>query len=721
MFVSYNWLKEFVDFNLSPQQLAERLTMIGLEVETVQPEGDDWILNLEITPNRGDCASILGVAREVLGLGLGGKINYPSRQLAETEEETRTILQVEVREPQLCPRYTARLIRGVNPASRTPEPIARRISSAGINPVNQVVDLTNYVMLELGQPLHAFDFDKVGQKKIIVRLAQKGEKVVLLDGKERTLSPEMLVIADGQKPIALAGIMGGEETAVNQDTETVLLESAYFDPKSIRRTAKKLEMVTESSYRFEREVDINNVPRALERVTGLIQTNAGGEATKGITDVYPKPFTPVKIDFRPEKVNNVLGTKISSQQMESILSSLGFTIQPRPRRGEAEGGQSAISNRQSAIGNPQSVIVPSFRHDITGEIDLIEEIGRIYGYQNIPLTPPRIKFRDLPEEKSLPLLRLARKILTGIGFSEVINYSFIGKDALARLKVPADSGLKKGLKLANPLQEEENFLRTSLIPGLISTLLWNIHHGTENLKIFEIGRVFRPRSREELPEEKNLLSAGVIGLENERWWGGKSPEWNFFDFSGVVQTLLEQVGVRALSLDRAAVSFLHPAQQAAIKSGDICFGTFGQLHPLVARDFGFDQKVFIFELDISKILSYNIKEGKFTGLSKFVPLRRDIALIVAEVVPCAEVKKFIQTYRAGSVEKVELFDVYKGRDGPAGKRSLAFTVFYRNPEGNSSTEQINQLHAELGQALENKFQARVRKPGRSAEGSFASR
>src|ERR1700752_3393124 len=542
MFISYEWLKELTDPRLSPAELRERLTMVGLAIDAVEEHAGDAVLDVEVPSNRPDCMSHAGIAREVSVIERG-QLRLPVSEKPKTEGRSSDLTSVEIKEPDLCPRYTGRLVRGVK-IGPSPDWLAKRLEAIGQRPINNVADITNYVLHELGQPLHAFDFEKLGGRRIIVRRATPGEKLKTLDGVERTLTNGMLVIADAEKAVALAGIMGGEESEISNQTTDVLIESAYFDPNSVRQTARKLGMDTEGSRRFERGADREGVLRAQDRCVQLICELAGGVASEDAIDIYPMPLVERVVALRPERIPGLTSLSVETDEIVRILVGLGFE-----RDGESDG--------------QLSFKVPSWRIDVEQEEDLVEEVARHTGDEKIgsALPPSSMSGEYQPTEMQQ---RSLRRALNAFGFDEAINFSFIQQESRFEL-IPSLAGhVKDQPQLANPIIEDAAWMRSTLLPGLLSSLRHNLNHGIRDVRLFEIGRIFAISSDGQLPEERFALAMLCTGglLEADR--AQPARDVDFYDLKGALETGVEWMNLSSLRFAQQQVRHLREGQSAAI-------------------------------------------------------------------------------------------------------------------------------------------------------------
>src|SRR5687768_2312355 len=541
MLISYNWLRELTGTGLTPLQLRERLTMVGLAIDAIDEKNGDSVLDVEVPSNRPDCLSHVGIAREVAVIE-SGKVRIPAGKTPKTEGRAADMTSVEIRDPDLCPRYAARLVRGVK-IGPSPQWLAKRLEEIGQRPINNVADITNYVLHELGQPLHAFDFAKLGGHKVVVRRAEAGETLKTLDGEDRKLDAEMLVIADAEKPVALAGIMGGEESEISAQTKDVLIESAYFNPDSVRQTARRLGMDTEASRRFERGADCESVLRAQDRCVELICEIAGGVATEDAIDVYPTPCIPRVVEFRPDRVKELTSLTVERDKVVRILTGLGFKSDYLPiEKFSAE--------------------VPSWRIDVDQEEDLVEEIARHSGYDKIAseLPPSNIPGEYQPTEMKQ---RSLRRALNACGYDEAITFSFISRDEQFEL-IPALSEQGQ-TELKNPIIEDATWMRSSLLPGLMNSLRHNLNHGIRDVRLFEIGRVFGLSMDGQLPEEPLSLAMIATGAAVEENKAQADRDLDFFDVKGALEAGVDWMNVSPLAFTNTAAKHLRAGQAASIK------------------------------------------------------------------------------------------------------------------------------------------------------------
>ncbi len=683
MKASYNWLKEFVDFNLPPQDLAHRLTMAGLEVDAIEKYEDDTVFEIGVTPNRPDCLSIRGIAREISAL-LDIPLKDVSSEIDRGEGEGPEVV---IERPDICLRYAARIVRGVKPGP-SPDWIVKRLESCGIRLTSNIVDITNYVLLELGQPMHAFDLDRLSGEKIIVTHAGDTATFTTLDEGERSLHQDMLMIRDGEKPVAVAGIMGGMNTEVTDGTANILLESAYFHPSSVRRTSRALSLSTESSYRFERGVDIEAVIPALDRAARLITEIAGGSVT-GVTDVYPEPITPVKVSASFEKIRSLTGVDIPETFVEKTLNSLGFDLE---RTGEGI-----------------TVTPPSFRNDIYGDVHIVEEIARLYGYDNIPATLPVMQMTAVPRHDMRELhMRLKNAFVTS-GFSEVINYSFLNPDVLDTLNLSADDRRRNLVYIKNPLRKEESAMRTTLIPALLDNISMNLKRGEKVLRLFELSTVFLP-SKHKLPDEVTQLAAAFHKGTVPDFWPRKHD--GFYDVKGVCENIFSELKITNLSFSAAAVQntpYLHPGKSCAVMIGDIPAGAIGALHPAVADSFDIRGDITVMEIyDTASILDAIPLKTVYAPAPRFPSVERDIALVVSNEVTVADVRREILGTDSDIIEAVTLFDIYRGKPVPDDKKSMAFSIRFRSAERTLTDSEVDDQHGRIMSRIKSHLNAELR-------------
>ena len=667
---------------------AEGLMELSTDIPIGTPlatalELDDTVFELEVTPNRPDCLSFVGVAREIRA-ETGNPLKLPQVDFSENEADVRETTSVTIQAPDLCPRYAARVIRGVK-IGQSPAWLQQRLESVGVGAINNIVDITNFVLMEYGQPLHAFDYHKLAENRIVVRRATEDEKLITLDEVARELSSDMLVIADAEKPVALAGVMGGYDSEITEATCDVLLESAYFNPSSIRATAKALGMSTEASYRFERGADPGIVLDALDRAAQLITELAGGTICKGIVDVYPGEHPLTEIRLRPKRVNFVLGTEIEAATMEEILTRLGFDVETSER--------------------VYRVTVPTFRSDITREIDLIEEIARVYGYDNIPTTLPK---GDIPVPVPDPKVEVHRRVkqfLLASGMMEALNYSFSDPNSFDKIRFAADNPLRNAVPLQNPLSPEMSVLRTTLLPGLLENAQRNRNHQIDTIALFEIGSVFIRSGEQKEPERVSCVLAGQVG---DGVYSNPYRQPDFYDIKGLVEGVLEVCGISDYTLQKTCAPTFHPGRNASVMLGDRQIGIFGEAHPEVLENYDLPYKAYLFDFDMEALVDAAIFAKRFKPISVYPKVERDLAIVVNKETLSDMPTELI--YKTGGewVESVRLFDVYEGEQVPEGKKSLAYTIIYHSVAETLTDKAVNALHDKIVKRLNQELGAELR-------------
>lgn len=647
---------------------------------------DDYILELDLTPNRGDCMSMIGVAREVAAI-LGADLKLPEAPLEEGDEEIENLAKVDIEDSDLCRRYAARVLKGVK-IGPSPAWMQQRLRAAGIRPINNIVDVTNYVMLELGQPLHAFDYDKLADHHIIVRRAENDKTITTLDGEERKLNENMLVICDARGPVAVAGVMGGLDSEVTDETVNILIESAYFNPVSVRRTSRLLGLRSESSARFEKGIDIGGCVRAADRAAYLMQQLAGGTAAKGVIDNYPNPAVEKTIKLRPERVEHLLGISIEKEKISNILTSLQFKVQKE--------------------GDNLLVTVPTFRPDVSIEVDLIEEIARMYGYNQVPDTLIYGPTTQGKRNESQQLIYDIKNVLVGCGLTEVITFGFVSPKVFDLMNLPGDSRFRSAVKLQNPLSEEQSVMRTVLVPNLLEVLQRNNNRQIQSGAVFEIGRVFYPQEGEDLPEERLVLAMVFHGY-TEKSWRDPSEEMDFFFAKGVVEKLLTTIGLKdARFIPHKDPSF-HPGRTAAIEVKDKIIGVLGELHPDVVENYELTHRAVACKIDLEDLMAAERPKPQYERLPKFPAVDRDLALVVKEEIKTQDMIDVIINAGGKILKKVKVFDVYQGEQVPEGHKSQAFSLLFQAPDRTLKDEEVAKQTDKIARALKKEFDAELRK------------
>ena len=674
---SRNWLKEFIDLKISTEELCEQLTMLGLEVENFKHyqsklTGEDAIIKLDLTPNRGDCFCILGIARELAALN-GMKINLPKIKAIKSSLESP--LKVKVCDE--APFYVGRHISQVNLKKKTPPLIKERLKISNIKTIDSIVDITNYVLIELGQPLHAFDGNKL-HGDLSVRFAKDKEKLKLLDESSIELDQECLVIADEKKSVALAGIMGGLSTGISKKTESIYLESAFFKPEVIRGRPRKFSLQTEASTRFERGVDFNLQTLAVKRASSLIFEVLGGKFGP-IQEFKKRSSIPKNKDIYlyVGTVNKILGTDFSKFFISKLLRGLGLIA-------------SSSANKDVI-----KVKIPSWRYDLKIEADLIEEIARLVGYNKLPQEPLKTKKRNSLDS----LHQSVRSSFTSRGYSEVITYSFI-EDSAASLIEPK---MKKLVSVNNPISQNMIIMRPSLLPGLLNTVSYNQNQGIDQIKIFEIGSIFQKSSINKI-KETELIGGLISGLKAKHSWSGSKRPLDFFDLKGDVESILGDSS--GYVFKKGELPYLHPGKTAFIVKGNNQIGYIGSLHPKLVDELDLKQDVHFFEMQVEKISLK--RKVKFKNFSRFPLAQRDLSFILDQGIPSSEVKSIISSKAGPNLKEINLFDVYEGKGIPAGKKSLTFSLNWQTADRTLTDKEIDGIVEKIVKFLSKKFSAKLR-------------
>lgn len=685
---------------LLPKEIQEGIlvlpadTPIGADILEVLAINDE-VMDLDLTPNRSDALSMLGAAYEI-GAILGRDVKTPDSAsgLQDTESPVTASdrISVEITAKDACSHYAARLIEGVK-IGPSPLWLQNRLMAAGIRPISNIVDVTNYVMLEYGQPLHAFDADRLANGHIDVRFAREGEKLVTLDDVERTLEPHMLLITDGTKPVGLAGVMGGANSEVSEGTTRILLESAKFDGGTIRKTSRQLGLRSEASLRFEKEVNPEAVIPALNRAAALMAELAGGQVASGIVEAVAREHRPVQIEITLGRINSYLGTSLTMDEVTSIFRRLNFTFEPLEQDGLL-------------------VHVPSRRGDITRTVDLIEEVARLHGYDNIPTTLMNTETTPGALTKEQAIRRTVRRLMTGCGLHEAITYSFTHPEQIASFAGAYRDA--QPVALAMPMSEERSVLRTSLVPHLIDAALYNRNRNIDDVALFEIGRVFlsSESSLSKLPEEKLLLSALMTGKRSELHWTGKPGNVDFFDLKGVFERVVSYLGIEGIRYVAAKPEGFHPGRTASIEVEEdgVCrvIGTIGQLHPALqqAKDLA---DTYVLEVELETLAKLAGERFTYRQLPRFPAITRDMALVVDRAIAVGDLIATAQATAGDWLESIQVFDIYTGDRIDSSKKSVAISLVYRTPERTLTDEEVSELHVRVVAALEASYGAELRK------------
>jgi len=703
--ISYGMLCSSTELNIDSKLLSAEAregiyilsadTPIGMDIKEALGL-DDVVLEFELTANRADCFSVLGLAREVAVL-TGGKLKKPMINFQENASDKATnLVKVAINEPSLCSRFAVRVLEDVQ-VGPSPKWLAHRLQAVGMRPINNVVDVTNYVMLEMGQPMHAYDYNLLSKHSLTVRKAYPGEKITTLDEVKRELTPEMIVIADDIQAVGVAGVMGGLATEVSMSTKTVVLEAATFDGVSIRRTSRALGLRSEASGRFERGIDTANSTRALDRAAQLLAGMGACKVCPEIVESYPTMSLPRQITFSPTKVNAYLGTKIDKIVMLTILRNLGFEVNNH-------------SNMNEVIDDKVTVNVPTWRGDVHGHADICEEIARIYGFNNIPTTTPHGNIMGGGQGYTQSIVDSIKTTLTGIGFDEIISLSFSHPQTLDKLNIEADSVLRKAITVLNPITDELPILRTTLLGGILETIVRNISRKNEDIKIYELGAVYLPKQLplSSLPKEPLMLCGALVGKRNEMIWNTERDAVDFYDAKGTVELLLAALGIVDYTITVGEHASLHPGKTAIFTKNDQTLATVGEVHPKVLGDFGINRKVYLFEINVEQVASQAILRTAYQALPKFPAINRDLAVVLSTDVSADRVMQGIVSSAGPLLSEVRLFDVYTGEQVEAGSRSLAFSLTYRHQERTLTDSEVDVFHKNVIEYLDKTLMAKIR-------------
>ncbi len=605
----------------------------------------DVVFEYEITSNRVDCFSVIGLAREAAAT-FGKKFCPPVVKETGNEEDAHDYIKVTVENEELCPRYCARVVKNIKIAP-SPKWMQRRLASVGIRPINNLVDITNYVMEEFGQPMHAYDLDTIAGHEIIVKTAGKGDKFVTLDGQEREVDDTVLMICDGEKPVGLAGIMGGENSMITDNVKTVLFEAACFDGVNIRLSSKKVGLRTDASGKFEKGLDPNNAKAAIDRACQLIEELGAGEVVGGTVDVYPKKKEPVRLAFEPEKINALLGTDISKEQMLGYFEKIDLEYDT----------------------DAQEIIVPTFRQDLLRTADLAEEVARFYGYDNIPTTLPTGEATTGKLSFKLRVEEVARDIAEFCGFSQGMTYSFESPKVFDKLLIPEDSDLRKAVQISNPLGEDYSIMRTISLNGMLTSLATNYNRRNKNVRLYELGNIYLPKQLPltQLPEERMQFTLGMYG------------EGDFFDMKGVVEEFFDKIGMHKKETyePNAGKAYLHPGRQANVVYDGVVVGYIGEVHPTVAKTYGIGTRAYVAVIDMPKIVELATFDRKYQGLAKYPAVTRDISMVMPKEILVGQVEEIIEDKGGVYLESYELFDIYEGEQIKKGFKSVAYSIVFR--------------------------------------------
>jgi phenylalanyl-tRNA synthetase beta chain len=688
MRVPFEWLKEFVHISVSAEEVADRLTMIGFEVEAIERFEDDTIFEVNVTPNRPDCLSIIGIAKEI-SAAYRLPLVFPNYNIDEIESFSD--FTVDILNPELCNRYAGRVIKGVH-ISDSPEWIKKRLEKCGIRSINNIVDITNYVLLEFGHPLHAFDAEKIAGKRIRIATPDTTDlqevRIYTLDGIERKVPEDALLIWDSEKPIAIAGIMGGLNSEVDKKTKNIFLESAYFEPFSVRRTSKSLGLITESSYRFERGTDIEFLINALNRASFLIKEIAGGTIYE-LIDSYPVRYIPAPVEIEYEKINRFLGTQLAKEEMLKILKSLGIPLENR--------------------GDYFIVYPTPARRDIKNISDVAEEIARLYGYDRIKSTIPRRFIPTARSNKKIKTISQIRDSIRKQGFTEVINYSFMSLECLDIIGIPETDKRRNAISIKNPLRKEDSYLRTTLIPSLIDNFKYNLDRGIEDIRLFEISTVFED-TRKQLPLESLRLGGIYYREKKPSLWKEDIP--SYFIVKGVLESIFNEFKIKGYSFIPSYEPFLLKGQASDINIDGEKVGYIGLLTPEIGERLDIKKpklEIFLFELDIDILIKFIPDFITYAPIPRYPSVERDIAIVVNEDIPASNILNLLKSFPSDVIEDVSIFDCYKGTSIPEGMKSLAFSIRYRSKERTLTDEEVEKVHSALVEYILRKTHGELRK------------
>ncbi len=681
MKLNYRWLKEYVDVKEPPEEVARKLSLSGSAVEAISGAGDDKVLELEITANRPDCLNVLGLAREVSAV-YDRELRFPLPGIpAGCDEEKGPKVECVIKSRDLCPRYTARVITHVK-VKRVTEKIKKYILSIGLREVNNIADITNFCLMELGQPLHAFDLDKIRGGKIVIREALKGEKIVTIDGEERTLGPGTLVIADSERPIAIAGVMGGKDTEVTGETTNVLLESAYFDPLSVRRTARALGLSSESSYRFERGVDKGMVKEASDRAAALIAEETGGKICQ-FYDAGDLPAGTREIKFNAGKAGRILGVPLRKEMAKNIFERLGMAV-------IEENGEELL------------VEAPTFREDLQREIDLVEEVARIYGYENIPDEITRYVPQITRKEHPRKVLEKAKETLAALGLKEIMTYSLVNDEAIERFATIA----RHPIELANPVSEEHRIMAPHLLDGMLRSISWNINRSNRDLGFFEIGKTYSRAGWPGKYVETPTVCIGMTGALRNNWGEGRR-EAGMFDLKGSLETFLERFGL-GVSFERKEIDELIGAATVILRGEKEGEGFIGEVSGKILGRYGVEQPVYVCHLKLDRMIEKSSLVNHYHAISRFPSSTRDVSVLCDRALAAGDVMKVIIKTGEEIVRSAELIDVYQGEQIGAGQKSLTYSIEYGLDTRTLKDEEIEAVHSKVKDELAKKLKVSFR-------------
>ena len=629
---------------------------------------NDVVFEYEVTSNRVDCFSVVGIAREAAAT-FGKEFHPPVVTPTGNDEDVNAYIKVRVENEDLCPRYCARVVKNIK-IGPSPKWMQRRLASVGIRPINNLVDITNYVMEEYGQPMHAYDLDTIAGKEIVVRNAENGEKFTTLDGQERELDETVLMICDGEKSIGIAGIMGGENSMITDDVKTMLFEAACFDGTNIRKSSKKVGLRTDASGKFEKGLDPNNAQAAIDRACQLIEEMGAGEVVGGMVDVYSKKKEPVRVPFDPDAINELLGTQISKEDMIGYFEKIGIVYD------EASG----------------EVVTPTFRHDLFRMADLAEEVARFYGYDNIPTPLPRGEATTGKLSFKLRVEEVARDIAEFCGFSQGMTYSFESPKVFDKLLIPEDSSLRQAVEIMNPLGEDYSIMRTTPLNGMLTSLATNYNRRNKNVRLYELGNIYLPKALPltELPKERMQFTLGMYG------------DGDFFSMKGVVEEFFEKIGLHKKEVydPNSGKPYLHPGRQANILYDGVVVGYLGEVHPDVADTYGIGTRAYIAVIDMPEIVERATFDRKYTGIARFPAVTRDISMVMPKEILVGQIEDVIEKKGGAYLESYALFDIYEGAQIKEGYKSVAYSIVFRAQDKTLEDAEVTEAMNRILKALE---------------------
>lgn len=651
---------------------------------------NDVVLEFELTANRADCFSVFGLVREIAAI-TGNKPHFPEIKVNEDDNtKLNDIFSVEIADPDLCSRFSTRMLKNVK-IGPSPEWMQQRLEGAGIRSINNVVDVTNFVMIELGHPMHAYDYDKITGKKLIARRAIEGEELHTLDDTSRKAKGEMLVIADSEKAAGLAGIMGGFETEITDTTTTVVLESADFYGPCIRRTARACGLSSEASGRFERGVDSETTIKALDRAAQLLQEMGACTVCEGIVDVYPNPKQANYVTFTPEQINNHLGTNIAKDVMLNIITSVGFDV---------------TKDENDEI----TVKVPSWRNDVTCMADISEEIARLHGFDKIKSTLPNGVSMQGTQSAKQTFIDKVKASLSSQGLYETISFALTNEETFNKLNIPQDSPLRRAVPIMNPLSDEYPLVRTTLLSSIFDNLARNLARKNDDVALFEVGSVFFPKALPvtELPDEVVKIAGAITGRRNAQGWNQTNDMVDFYDAKGIIEELLANLRVTRYTVEAGTHYAMHPGKTALFKKGRDVIATVGEVHPAVLSAYGITKPVYIFELDATTVMKYMAKDLKYKALPKYPATSRDLAMLVDVDVNAADIEKAMTKAAGQNLTQITLFDVYTGKQVEEGKKSLAFSLTFQSNDKTLTDAEIDPAIEKIVAKLQKDFNANLR-------------